>query len=415
MQESRNILVVNVDRDNDLGKKAGVDGPIIGKQDCMKAAAKLALADPTDSDSNSIFGAVAKFDEIKKNYNAQVAILTGQGKTGFESDHKIIEQLDKVLDKFPATGFVLVTDGAEDDQVIPILQGRAPIISKETIIVKQASEVESTYYTIKQALNDPDFARTFILVPGIIVLLWGILAFADAEKLFFQSMLLIVGAYLVLKGTGLEHRIAGAVSTVAKSISLQRVSFPFYLMTILLFFIGIWASFVEINTSGRTLFLRASTAMGQILFFLAISSISFLVGKSVDAIQLKKAFHIRRYFVTGAAVFILWFILDAGRQVIVGEPHADLGWFGMNVLIGFTFGLITYKISQVLDLRKKITTLLIGLPVYSSDGKWIGEVEKINRKDSILYKNKQSNKLVKLTEGQFMLNEGKVQVTPQGK
>ncbi|MEK6958297.1 MAG: DUF373 family protein [archaeon] len=406
MKENESILVLCVDRDNDLGKKAGIQGPIIGREKCLQAAAKLALSDPTESDANAIFGTVKKFDEAKQYSNAQIAVLTGHGKTGLESDRKINEQLDTVLEGFPATGIVLVTDGAEDDQVIPILQSRAPIISKELIIVKQASEVESTYYTIKQALNDPDFARTFILVPGVVILLWGILALLNSEKLFFQSMLLVVGAYLILKGTGLEQRIAGAISSVTKSLSLQRVSFPFYLMTILLFIIGIYASLQETgfgNSLGKL-----PIALSQLMFFLALTGISFVVAKSVDAIQLKKAYRIMRYFLSGAAVFILWFILDAGLKVLTGEPYADLTWFGINVLISFAFALVAYKISRVLDLGKKITKLLIGLPVYSKDGKWLGMVESINGRESIEYKNKNTNKTMKIKNGEFSFSEGKI-------
>jgi len=337
MNKTENLLVVCVDRDNDLGKKADVQGPIIGRDACIKAAAKLAIQDPTDSDSNSIFGAVKMFDEVKKTTNAQVVVLTGYGKTGFESDRRINQQLEAVLEGFDATGFVLVTDGAEDDQVMPILESRAPIISKETIIVKQASQVESTYYTIKQALRDPDFARTFILVPGIVVLLWGVLAFADSEKLFFQSMLVVVGSYLILKGTGLEEKIAKATSTVTQSLSLQRVSFPFYMMTILLFIIGIYASYLEFNITDKAIFFRVIDSIGQLLLFLSLTAISFIVARSVDAIQLKKAFYLRENFLSGAAILILWFILEAGRKVIIGESYADLTWFGLNVLTGFVF------------------------------------------------------------------------------
>lgn len=409
MEKTENILVLCVDRDNDLGKKAGVLGPVIGKDACIKAAAKLGLADPTDSDSNSIFGAVKKYEEVKKTVNAQVAILTGHGKTGFESDRKISQQLETVLDAFPATGFVLVTDGAEDDQVLPILQSRAPVISKETIIVSQASEVESTYYTIKRALQDPDFTRTFILVPGVVVLLGGILAFMNAEDLFLKSMFIVVGIYMILKATGLEHRIAGAVRSVTSSLSLQRVSFPFYLMTILLFIFGLWASLSDFSNLGsRTLIQRASDTVGQMLFFLALSSISFVIGKSVDAIQLRRGYYIRKYFLSGAAVLILWLILDSGRQVIAGNEYADLTWFGINVLLSFAFGVLAYKISQILDLGKKITKLLIGLPVYSKDGKWIGMVESVRQKESIEFKNKLTNKPMKIREGEFLLREGKI-------
>ena len=408
MDKKENILVLCVDRDNDLGKKANVHGPIVGRDECIKAAAKLALADPTDSDSNSIFGAVKKFDEVRTQTNAQVAVLTGHGKTGFESDRKIAQQLESVLDEFPATGFVLVTDGAEDDQVIPILQSRAPVISKETIIVSQASEVESTYFTIKRALQDPDFTRTFILVPGVVVLLWGVLAFMNSEELFFRSMLLVVGTYLILKGTGLENSIANAITTVTGSLSLQRVSFPLYLMTILIFIFGIYASVIEYSILGRPLFTRILEAFGQMILFLALASISFVAAKSVDALQLKRAYNIRKYFLYAAAVFILWDILDAARQVIAGKPYADITWFGLNVFAMFVVGLAAYKVSQVLDLRRKITKLLIGLPIYSKEGKWIGTVETISSKESVEFKNRQTNKKEKIRSGDFVFSEGKI-------
>ena len=42
----KTIAVICVDRDNDFGRKAGIDGPIIGRKDNLRAAVKLALADP---------------------------------------------------------------------------------------------------------------------------------------------------------------------------------------------------------------------------------------------------------------------------------------------------------------------------------------------------------------------------------
>ena len=142
-EKTKSVLVVCVDRDDDFGRKAGIEGPIIGKKANLNAAAKLALADPEDSDSNTVFAAVKKMQEAKKLYaNVEVVTLTGAGKFGLESDKRINEQLDSVMEKFPADAFILVTDGAEDDQVLPILQSRAPVISKETLIIKQAKEIE---------------------------------------------------------------------------------------------------------------------------------------------------------------------------------------------------------------------------------------------------------------------------------
>ena len=47
-------LVLTIDRDNDLGVKAGIRGPIIGRKATLTAALKLGIADPEESDTNAI-------------------------------------------------------------------------------------------------------------------------------------------------------------------------------------------------------------------------------------------------------------------------------------------------------------------------------------------------------------------------
>ena len=52
------LLVICVDRDNDVGEKAGIVTPVVGRDACIEAAQRLALEDPEDADSNSIFSAI---------------------------------------------------------------------------------------------------------------------------------------------------------------------------------------------------------------------------------------------------------------------------------------------------------------------------------------------------------------------
>ena len=56
----RPILVLCIDRDNDLFEKAKVSGPLIGREKNIKGAIALSLADPEDPDSNAIYYAVLK-------------------------------------------------------------------------------------------------------------------------------------------------------------------------------------------------------------------------------------------------------------------------------------------------------------------------------------------------------------------
>ena len=53
---------MTVDRDNDLGVKAGIRGPVIGRKATLTAALKLGIADPEESDTNAILGALNHHD-----------------------------------------------------------------------------------------------------------------------------------------------------------------------------------------------------------------------------------------------------------------------------------------------------------------------------------------------------------------
>ena len=92
-------LVLTIDRDNDLGIKAGLRGPVIGRKSTLSAALRLGLADPEESDTNAILGALHHHDRIldagEPNDAVEVAILTGDERVGARSDRAIAKQLPK--------------------------------------------------------------------------------------------------------------------------------------------------------------------------------------------------------------------------------------------------------------------------------------------------------------------------------
>ncbi|MBU1120754.1 MAG: DUF373 family protein [archaeon] len=398
------VMVLCIDRDNDIGRKTGIEGPITGRKNNLETATKLALADPGESDANCIFGAVKMFDEVKAFYpKTEIATLTGKGKKGFESDKKINEQLDEVMSKFNADAFVLVTDGAEDDQVIPIIQSRGPLISKETIYVKQAREVESAYYAVKEALKDPFLARIVFGVPGIILLLYFALG-----SLSFQLIALVFGAYLLLKGFGLEEKIIHSARELTANFSIQRTSFPFYIGSLFFLAFGVLTGYNSyLYYPIENSLLRIVVSVQTTYVYLVIAVISIIIGKSIDLLHFKKMHEIRRYFLYLVSVLLLWFILDSGTLVITKE--ADVIWFVSSIIGSFIVLLIAYQISYVFDVTRRITKLLIGLPVYSKDGKWMGKVADINAKEkSIQFEDLKGKNLVKLTKKKFVLREGRI-------
>ena len=61
----KKTLILAVDRDDDFGEKGGVESPVIGFDNCLRAAEALALADPEDSDVNSLYGALSEYRDME--------------------------------------------------------------------------------------------------------------------------------------------------------------------------------------------------------------------------------------------------------------------------------------------------------------------------------------------------------------
>ena len=406
MKKMGRLLVLCVDRDNDLGKKAKIPGPVVGREKYLEAASALALADPGESDANCMFAAVKKFDELKREkIDAEIATLTGWGKVGFKSDRILNEQIDNVMKKFKADGFVLVTDGAEDDQIIPILQSRAKIVSKETVIIKQAQEIESAYFTIKEVLKDSFVSRIVFGIPGIILLLYVALG-----NLSLQIIAFIFGFYLLLKGFGIEDRLLQAINSITESISVQRTSFPFYVGSLFILAFGAITAYNKyLATVITDPVIDAITIAHTTYLFIALASLSVVIGRSVDLIHFKKAFMLKKYFLSAVSIMLLWFILDAGTLVFL--RLADLNWFLASIIFSFIVLIIGFRISEVMDVRRKITSLLIGLPVYSNEGILLGKVESVNRrKNAVLFASQDSKKVGELNRKQFSFASGKIVV-----
>ena len=134
---SNKLLVICVDRDNDVGDKAGITTPVIGRDACIEAAQRLALEDPEDADSNSIFAAIKTYEDlISKGYQVEVVTVAGDKNRGIQADEKILLETKKVLEKFSANGAIIVSDGEDDESVIPVIQNVLPVVSVQRVVMK---------------------------------------------------------------------------------------------------------------------------------------------------------------------------------------------------------------------------------------------------------------------------------------
>jgi len=404
----KKLFVVCVDRDDDLGRKTGIKGPVIGKEKNLIAAQKLILSDPTESDANTMFAGVKKCEEAEKEFkNVEIVTITGKGKIGLAADKEINRQLDALTKEYLIDGWILVTDGAEDSQVIPLLQSRAKIISTEKVIIRQAEAVESTYYTIKEVLKDPGVARLFLGVPGLILLSYFILGTAS-----FQVMALIAGAYLMLKGFGIEDKLVEYVRVITESLSEQRISFVMYVAAVLIPLVGLWMVYIQLNSSEFIdITLDIASALRTLYPFLVFGAILIIAGKATDSIYRKKAYKLGDYIVQAISILCVWAITDAGTLVFLRQT--ELTWLPANIMISLIILILAMRMRKIFDVREKITKIFVGLNALDERGNYLGKVTQANKAKQIIViqDNKKNSKKIEKKRNEFTISQGRIIVT----
>ncbi|WP_198011270.1 DUF373 family protein [Thermococcus sp. PK] len=315
-----------IDRDDDFGKKAGVRGPVIGRDACIDAALKLSLADPEDSDANVLYAAVKLYDELKERgefEDVEVALITGHPDVGIKSDLELQRQLEEVLKRFPADGVIPVTDGAEDEQIFPMITSRLPIISTRRVVVKQSEGIETTYYILyrylKEILSDPEAAKIFFGLPGMILLIYGVakllsIKYPQSVTIISSTVtgliLFIVGGYFFAKafrikeilGHSLTKGFIQLISTIAALFVLFAGAVNAYLNL----------ESIALQLTGRY---PGTELLGGVIFLNAIST-PFVIalgvlmtGKIVHS-YLRRDHHIW-YYISGMLLLpALWVTID---------------------------------------------------------------------------------------------------------
>ncbi len=232
-------LIICIDRDNDLGEKAGVASPIIGRAANLDAAVKLASSDPEDSDINTIFGGINVYDKLTAEKNdVEIVSIAGDKKVGIHSDKKISEELDRILAQLKPGRAILVSDGAEDESVLPIIQSRIKVDAVHRIIVKQHENLESTYYIIKKAFNDPKISHTFFVPIGLVFLIYAISLYFDRPGVAVMAITAAIGVYMLFRGTGLDDAVDGFMASMMNALHGGKITFVMYLAAIILSMIG---------------------------------------------------------------------------------------------------------------------------------------------------------------------------------
>jgi len=371
------VLVVSIDKDDDVGKKTKRKGPIIGEKENIRTAKELLLADPGESDGNTIFEAVKLFKDNKEAID--VVTITGDRSRGPKADKAVRKQMEALLKKYPnVEGIYLVTDGADDDDLIPVIQSMVPILSKKTCIVKQARQLEKDYYVLKEVLRDPHFARIIFGLPGIILLAWALF-----QDLGIKIVVLLIGIYLVLKGFNVEESIITWFKDLKKTTSTERASFPLYLGSILTFVLSVISGYEHVSLAPQNWLLQGAYFVEGFITLFMVSLILFMLGRLGDFYYRREVLKIKKYALSFVALFSFWVVISKAIALIIGKILLDeFIAFVLIAFFGTIVGLAAVKIIYTnLYIARRVRK---NMDVYDRYGIKIGEIENVNKKKGML-------------------------------
>ncbi|MGC8752087.1 MAG: DUF373 family protein [Fervidicoccaceae archaeon] len=208
----KKILLLIIDRDDDIEKSTNLKAPIVGRENVLKAAINFAKYSPEDSDLNVMFAGIQLLDRLKEQgLDAEIALVAGNESDPVKGDLRIKSDVEKLKNELNADGAIIVSDGTEDELVIPVIQSVIPILSVKRVVVEQMRGVEETYILLgkylRKAIFEPRFSRIFLGVPGIILLSVVLLSFMGYLQYATLVIGVILGGAMIVRGFNLEEKI----------------------------------------------------------------------------------------------------------------------------------------------------------------------------------------------------------------
>ncbi|MDV0444189.1 DUF373 family protein [Methanorbis rubei] len=310
------ILILSVDRDDDIGYKAGVTSPVVGREACLDAATRLGIADPEDSDTNAIFQAVKTYDELKgKGEDVEVAVIGGNHMNMLEGDRRIAELLEDLVAQTGVEKCVLISDGAEDEFVLPIIQSYLKVSGVVRVVIKQLPNIEGTYYIIKKLFNDPKIARSVLVPIALAMILYVAASLLSPEIPAMLVVIGIIGVYLLIKGFDLDEYVGYIYYGFVDSFHKGRISFVAYAIAGILTLCGVIAGLMSIVTyypvtGDPGLLYNVMTFLYGAVIWVVVGGLVAVAGKIADCVQNERA--------ALARMFVVPFFIVALGMIVYG-------------------------------------------------------------------------------------------------
>jgi len=351
-------IVLCVDRDNDLGEKTGIQGPVIGRDKNIEAAKLLAIADPEDSDANAIFGAVSAYDKLKQaGEDVEVVTITGDTHVGVISDRVIANQIDEVMKKLKPESAIFITDGAEDEYILPLIMSRLKIDSIKRVYVRQNPNIENTYYLIVRALKDVKLRSKIVLPFALLLIVIGVafllpilfrlkregwLGIDYLPSVGIYSILIFFGFYLIFWSYRVLEWLSEGIESFKNDMVTGSLTLTTGILCVVMIFVGIIQGYNSFSTAGSDMWLKVLDFFSVAIWWFFIGIWIFEIGK-VLSVVVKKGEFSKTFWVTSASLFAVTITIFGAIGIIKSMLGANVTWdpiVVLSIVLGISVNLL---------------------------------------------------------------------------
>jgi putative membrane protein len=234
-------LVVCLHRGDPL---PGADPPVVGREAIESLVTAVGVDDPEDSRVNCLLEGLRVADDID---DATVAVIAGTG-DAVTADRQVARQTEDLVEELDPDSAVVVVDSAEDERHVPIIESRITVDAVDRVVVRQARDIESTYYLLKQFLADEQLRKTVLVPLGAALVAFPILLFvSDSPTIALGAIAAAAGVTLLYKGLGIGTFLARIPGQTREALYSGQVSLVTYVVAVGLALVGFFAGALSVS------------------------------------------------------------------------------------------------------------------------------------------------------------------------
>jgi len=260
-------------------------------------------------------------------------------------------QLETVLGLVRPDRVVLVSDGAEDEYIYPVVSSRVKVDSVRKVFVKQVPTVEGTYYILIKMLTDEKVRKRIVVPIGLALLVFGIFALLDPIIMLFQGsaevsftnmglamIWAVVGLYLVMFAYKAGDRAREWWKETQTAVKEGSTMLPFAVLAIMIFLLGLlYGLDAALSDPEAEVLEKIVLFVGGFMWMCVFAYFTFQVGLFIND-YLSKGVLQYSYLVASVTIFALGFILQGAldaTQVFFGFRNYDQAVIFLEIMAGF--------------------------------------------------------------------------------